>query len=142
MSTIKQPPLTENLVGEDGKPTLAYKLFFDNLWRGDRGTAWNPSFTNLTITGTPTITGRYYQLGQICYFEVKIVPATNTSCTAGTTYINNFPLSMGADGICGAVSGLLGTNLGACDQASGRIYPPSWVAVTIPLTIIGIVRAS
>ncbi len=142
MSTVKAPPIADNLVGDDGKPTLSWKLFFDNLWRGDKGTVWTPTFTNLTIVGTPTITGRYFKLGQITYFEVRVVPFTSTTCNAGTTYINNFPLVMGADGMCGAVSGLLGGNLGMCDSASGRIYPPAWTAVTVPLTIIGIVRAS
>jgi len=41
-----------------------------------------------------------------------------------------------------AVSGLLGTNAGMCDKSSNNIYVPSWSAVTVPLTVVGMVEAS
>lgn len=145
MSTVKSPPIYQPLSDDDsGKASLPWILFFNQLYNGDTGDTWVPLFTNLTTTGaSPTITGRVYKLNQsIAFFRVKIVPGTDTSSTAGTTYINNFPLQMSADGINFAVSGLLGSNSGMCDQTSNNIYVPTWTAVTVPLTIVGMVEAS
>lgn len=144
MSSVKPPPIYAPIAdGDTGLLTLPWILFLNSLFTGDTGTTWQPSFTNLTITGTPTITGRYYQIGRsLCYFKVKIVPATDTSSTAGSTYINNFPLTMNGDGACFAISGLLGSSSGACDSASNHVYVPAWAAVIVPLTIVGIVEAS
>lgn len=145
MSSVQPPPIYQPLASDDsGIAALPWILFFNQVFKGDGGTAWIPTFTNLTVVGTaPVITGVYYKISaSLCYFRVKIVPGTNTSSTAGTTYINNFPLKLSADGACDAVSGLLGTTPGMCDQASNRIYVPAWSAVTVPLTITGTVEAS
>lgn len=142
MATIKAPPIYEPLVESDGKAKLPWILFFNSLFTGDTGTSWTPNFVNLTTVGTPTITGTTYKISQsLVYFSVRIVPATNTTGVAGTTYIDNFPYVLKADGACLAVSGLLGANAGMCDQQTNRIYPPSWSAVTVPLTIVGMVEA-
>jgi hypothetical protein len=144
MSSVKPPPIYQPIItDETGVAALPWVLFFNNIFTGDTGTNWTPQFTNLTVVGAaPTITGRYYKLSQaLSFFRVKIVPGTNTSSTAGTTYINNFPLTMSADGVSFAVSGLLGGGTGMCDQASNLIYPPGWSAVTVPLTILGLVEA-
>lgn len=143
MTTVKAAPIYEPVIEEDGKARLPWILFFNSIFTGDTGTVWTPTFTNLTITGTPTITGKIYKIGQsLAYFSVRIVPATDTASVAGTTYINNFPLTLKADGACLAVSGLLGSNAGMCDSATNRIYVPVWTAVTVPLTVVGIVEAS
>ncbi len=142
MSNVKPPPIYEPVVDDTGIAALQWILFFNNIFTGDTGTSWNPTFTNLTEVGIPTITGKYYKLSQsLVYFSVRIVPSTSTSSTAGSTYINNFPLSVFGDGICFAVSGLLGSSSGMVDAATDRIYPPAWSAVTVPLTIVGIAEA-
>jgi len=119
-------------------------LFFNGIFDGDPGKAWLPNFVNLAVVAPqPTITGRVYKLNAaISFFSLKIIPGTNTSSTAGTSYIDNFPLKMNADGICFAVTGQLGSNSGMCEQASNRIYLPAWSAVTVPLSVIGIVEAA
>lgn len=161
MGSVKPPPIYNPVVdigndggtngngkdsGSSGIATQPWILFFSQLFDGDSGTAWLPLFTNLTeVGGAPSITGIYYQLTRrIAYFRIDIVPqgGSNTSSTAGSTLVNNFPLKMIGNGICFAVSGLLGSNSGACDQTSNNIYVPSWSAVTVPLSIIGIVEAS
>jgi len=110
-----------------------------SVYDGDTGETWTPTFTNLTETGTPTITGRYYRiLRRLCYFSVLIVPGTNTSAVAGSTYINNFPLTFTSDGPCFAVTGLLGDGPGHIVASNNRIYVPPWTTVTVPLTVIGI----
>lgn len=141
--TVKAPPIYQPLTDPDtGIAAIPWILFFNNIFNGDTGTAWTPTFTNLTQVGSPTITGRVYQFGKsLAYFKVKIIPGTSTTAVAGTTYINNFPLIMNGDGACLAVSGLLGTNAGMCDQASNNIYVPAWTAVTVPLSIVGMVEA-
>jgi len=140
--SIQPPPTTNEITDKNQLATLPWILFFNQMFIGDTGASWTPTFTSLTVTGTPTITGRYYKLSQsICYFRVHIVPATNTSATAGTTYVNNFPLTPAANGICFAVSGNLGSNSGQV-ATDGKIYVPTWTTVTVPLTILGIVEAT
>lgn len=141
-SKTTAPPIYELLAEKDGKATLPWILFFNKIFTGDSGVDWTPTFTSLTQTGVPTITGRVYKLSDaISFFRVRIVPATDTSSVAGTTYINNMPVTATADGICFAVSGLVGTTAGMYDSATNRVYVPAWTAVTVPLTIIGIVEA-
>lgn len=142
MTAVKPPPIYENVADEEGKLKLAWVLFMNGIYTGDTGTTWTPTFTNLTVVGAaPTLTGKYYRIGKsLAYFNVKVVPGTNTSSTAGTTYISNFPLRLSADGACIAVSGLLGGGAGMCDQSSNNIYVPAWSAVTVPLTIVGLVE--
>lgn len=141
MSQVQPPPIYENVSDDLGKFKVPWISFFNQVFIGDTGTSWSPSFTNLTEVGAPTITGRYYKISQsLCYFSVKIIPSTSTTATAGSTYINNFPLTANADGACFAVSGLLGGSAGQVDSSTNRIYPPGWTAVTVPLTIIGMVE--
>lgn len=150
MSSIKPPPTYDPLYEASTDPrqpenpiaSLSWILFFNSIFTGDAGTAWFPQFVNLTEVGVPTISGVYYQIGRLCYFRVTIIPVTSTTSTAGTTYINNFPLTMKGDGANIAVSGQLGSNPGMCDSASNNIYVPSWLAVTVPLSIVGLVEAS
>lgn len=144
MSTVKPFPTYSPMVDEDGKATIPALLFFDQVFRGDSGADWTPTATNLTVVGAaPTITGRVYQLSRaVAVFMINIIPGTSTTSTAGSTYFSGFPLTMNGDGFCTAVSGLLGTNGGMADRATNRIYPPAWSAVTVSLTIIGLVEAS
>ncbi len=144
MSNLNPLPTFAPLVEQDGKATREWLIAFEGLFTGDVGTKWTPVATSLTVTGAaPTITGNIYQISSVlAVFTIKIIPGTDTSSTAGVTYFSGFPLVMSGDGACLAVSGLLGTNAGMVDSATGRIYPPGWSAVTVPLTIIGLVEAS
>lgn len=145
MTEITAPPIYQPMVGDiqDLVASLPWILFFNSLYTGDTGTSWTPAFANLTEVGTPTITGRGYRLSRsLVYFSIKIVPGTSTTATAGSTYVSNFPYTMTGDGACIAVSGLLGSTPGMCDSASNHIYVPAWSAITVPLTVVGIVEAS
>lgn len=141
MSSIQPPPITNQVVDQDGIATLPWILFFNQLFVGDTGVEWTPTFTSLTQVGTPTITGRYYKIGALAYFSILITPATSTSATAGTTYVNNFPLDVISDGACFAVSGLVGGNVGMVEASTNRVYVPAWTTVTVPLTVVGLVVA-
>lgn len=141
MAKINPAPIQNPLAEEGtGLATLPWILFFNSLFTGDTGTAWTPVPTSLTQVGTPTITGFYFRSGQFMDFEIHIIPGTNTSSSAGTTYFA-LPFDVLSDGACLAVSGLLGSNAGMVDAATNRCYTPSWVTVTVPLTVVGRVRA-
>lgn len=143
--SLEAPPTQQPIIlDQSGMTATQWIIFFNSMFNGDLGDAWTPTLVNLTIVGsTPQITGRIYSLSQaLKLFTVRIIPGTNTSAVAGTTYINNFPITMLGDGINFAVSGNLGTNAGMCDKATNRIYVPGWTTVTVPLTIMGIVEAT
>lgn len=137
--SIEPPPITDLMIEQNGLARIPWILFFNNIFEGDGGTDWTPTFTSLGSTGTPTITGRYFRITQrLALFFVTITPATNTSSTAGTTYISNFPLVFSYNSIC-----LVGTGSGAVQAIGGirasdnRIYTPAWTNETIPLTVVG-----
>lgn len=140
---IDPPPINDTLADSNNMATLRWILFFNNIYNGDAGTDWTPTFQNLTTVGTPTITGRYYKLSQyLTYFRVIVTPATSTTSTAGSTYIDNFPLRFNADGACLAMRGGEGTQSGHIVASTNRIYTPPWVTVTVPMVIVGLVEAS
>lgn len=142
---MAEPPLYERIVDKSGIATSAWTLFFQALSNGDSGIAWTPSFVNLSSTGTPSFSGKYYKLTKkIIFFRAVVTPSTNTSSTAGTTYINNFPLNMAEDGFVLGVAGDagLGTGLGVAASGSGRIYTPTWTNATVPVKLIGMVEAA
>lgn len=141
MTTL--PPPTRNPLTEGkGELTMPWLIFFNQVFNGDAGTSWTPTFTSLTSSGTPTISGRYYQISQyLCYFNILVTPATNTSSIAGTTYVDNFPLTAASNGVCATVSNNLGGGLGMVNATNNRIYVPTWTTVTTPINIIGIVEA-
>jgi hypothetical protein len=134
------PPLYDKIIDSDDKANLNWTIFFQGLSNGDSGADWSPTFVNLGVSGTPEISGRYYQISKyLTYFSVFINPnGGNTTSTAGSTYIDNFPLPFGGDGIVFALSGNLGDGPGHIVASSNRIYVPSWSAVSIGLTLIGI----
>lgn len=143
MSTSEPPTQTPIVTDQDGYLDIQWVLFFNQVFNGDAGDAWIPTFEGLSGTGVPTFTGRVYRLSQyIALFVARITPAPggNVSGTAGSYFIDNFPLQMAADGICAAVSGNVGTVTGMTTADQNRIYPPTLSAVTNPVTIMGIVE--
>lgn len=141
--TTEAPPTRKPLTENDGVLALPWLLFFNQCFNGDAGTPWTPKFQNLTeVGGAATITGRYYRISQyLCYFNILVTPATNTSAVAGTTFIDNFPLTPSGNGICASLANNLGGGLGMVNAATNRIYVPSWGTVTTPINIVGIVEA-
>lgn len=144
MSNRIEAPIKDPIIGEDGGISMSWALFFNQLAIGDTGKDWNPTFINLTTAGgAPTITGRYYRLSRaMAYFRITIVPAAggSTTGTAGSTYCDNFPLDVRGDSACSVVAGNVGTGNGMVVGLNNRVYPPAWSAVTIPLSIVGLVE--
>jgi hypothetical protein len=135
MSRISDAPIAENVIDDSKKMRPAWVEFCANLTRGDVGTTWTPSITSLASTGTPTISGVYYQNQGFTDWTVKIVPATDTSSTLGVTFIT-LPFTVTADNPCFAVYG--STVAGGIIKASAALaYLTTWVAITMPVTITG-----
>lgn len=140
--TVNPAPITNPVVDQGGLPTLPWTLFFNQSFEGDSGNVWEPNFVGLTGT-TSEIIGRYYQISQyLSYFTINITPDGNTSGVAGTTYIDNFPLTFANDGFNTIISGTAGGSIGVNQRSSNRIYSPAWTNVSSPLTIIGMVEAT
>lgn len=142
--TTSQPPIIEPVVDDENKANLSWVLFFNQMYQGDLGKAWTPNFVSLTqVGGDAVIEGRYYQITKgLAFFRIDVIPATNTSATAGTTYVDNLPLQVNKNGVCFSVSGNLGGSLGSVNELNGRIYVPAWNAVTQKVSVLGIVEAS
>lgn len=142
MSTVPAP-ITQPVIDDNGLPTLPWLLFFNQTFEGDAGEAWTPTFQGLTeVGGSASITGRYYRISQyLVYFRIDIDPATNTSATAGTTYIDNFPLDITDNGMCTVVTNTTGGGIGIANAATNRIYVPAWTNVTTLTTVLGIAEA-
>jgi hypothetical protein len=144
MTGVSPPPNKAEMIDVGGLPTIPWALFFEGIWNGDNGTPWTPVFVGLTeVGGSATMAGKIYRIGRtLCYFTVTVTPVTNTSATAGTTYINNFPLSIKGNGACLALASNTGGNSGMVVQASQRIYVPGWTAVAVPVTVVGFCEAN
>lgn len=143
MALSESAPIYEVLANDEGKATLPYILFFNNLVAGDIGTSWNPTFTGLTEVGTATKTGVYFIISNtLVYFRIIITPATSTTSNAGTTYVDNFPLTINAPAIFGAIAGNANAALGTTNASNNRLYTPGWAALTTPVVLAGIIEAT
>lgn len=139
--TMDAPPVRYP-VDEEGDITLPWLNFFNQTYNGDAGDEWTPNFVSLTTSGVPTITGRYYRVSRfLLYFNILVTPATNTSSTAGTTYVDNLPVEPYSNGVCFSISNNLGGAIGMVNASNNRIYTPTWSTVTTPLNVIGMVEA-
>jgi hypothetical protein len=132
-------PIADKALDDNGKFRPTWIEYFSAVNRGDVGTTWNPTVSNLTAIGTPTITGVYYQNGGFTDFAVKIVPGTSTSSVLGTTTIA-LPFAVVVDAAANVV---VGVNVAqAAINSSGRlVYLPTWSVVVVPITITGRVKS-
>jgi hypothetical protein len=135
------PPRTEELIDEDKFATLNWTAFFESVAAGDAGSTWTPTFTGLTeVGGAATITGAYYRLSaKLVFIKIVITPVTNTSATLGTTFCNNFPLTIRGSNAVTTVSGFTASTAGA---NSTGIYAATWSAITTAVTLTGIIEAN
>lgn len=136
---ISPPPINEILAEQSGLPKIPWISFFNDVFEGDSGTVWTPVFVSLGSTGSPTLSGRYFRINQrTCLFFATIKPSTDTTSTAATTYISNFPLNFALDSVCFAGTGSGAVQaIGGVRASDNRIYTPGWSAVTTPITVVG-----
>jgi len=92
--------------------------------------SWTPTWTGLTVTGSPIMDGKYNVLGKMCFFNVIINPnGGTTASTAGSTYINNPPIASVRD--CNFLISALanaGVNNGVGNMWQNKMYTISWSA--------------
>lgn len=137
--SYNEAPLIDPMVDESRRCRPSWADYFNLVTRGDGGTSFTPVFANLGTTGTPTITGVYYQNQGLTYFAVKIVPATDTSSVAGSTTFA-LPFNVVADTGCDAVVGVT-TARGVVNASSRTVYTPTWTNIAVPITITGLVKS-
>lgn len=142
MSLPELPLQSEAVVDDNKNITLPWQVSLEAISAGDTGTTWTPVFTGLTATGTPTITGIYYQISKaLAYFRIVITPATNTSAVNGTTYCDNFPLTFKNDSANTTVSGFTAATSGTTTSGN-RIYTATWTSIASPITICGVAEVN
>lgn len=91
---------------------------------------WTPVFTNLTVVGDLTVTGKYIKIGRLVYAEMVVQSTTTTASTAGTTY-STLPFPQDSNSTCTAVnySTKASYGVGAVGLGDDRCYTPTWPAV-------------
>ena len=109
--------------------TPASGMTSQNLNWYEEGT-WTPTFTNLTIVGTPTYTGKYTRIGRMVSFTLRIKSTTSTSSSAGATYFNQPIVQFSNRGTLTAANGNASASYGVGLIADdGNCYLPTWVTV-------------
>jgi len=103
------------------------------LYDGYSEGTWTPSFTGLTVVGTPTYTGHFTITGRVVVLNLQILSTTTTaSAGPGTTSFAGLPVTPGTAG--GAVGFVdvngLSLGMGLNPASSGTIFCPSWSAVS------------
>lgn len=102
---------------------------------------WTPSRTSWTDVGSPTVTGRYCQINDKCYFQIKVVPATTVATTAGTSYtslpLTANPADFTGDGSMENITTLIAVGSCVFDLTNNRCYVPTQAATGNTLEIAG-----
>jgi hypothetical protein len=93
---------------------------------------FNPSFTNLTVTGSPVATGRFTQIGKLAYYRVLITANGGTTASAGGTTYCDMPLTVAYDNACAVVDdttlAVIASPTGWVRAANSKLYTPTWTA--------------
>lgn len=126
----------------DGVPTITADVVDGSINSAKLGSAWTtftPSRTGWTDVGAPTVTGRKCRIGNVEYFQVKVVPNTSIATVAGTSYITLPETAVGIGGDASMQNITANTAVGSCviDQTNSRVYVPSQVAAADTFTICG-----
>ena len=102
---------------------------------------WTPTWTGLTVVGAPTYTGRYTRIGRLVFFTVEIAAggANTTASTAGTTFVNNLPLTSAQRGALVAVNEntVVSFGVGLVALAATNAFTPTWAATNANILVSG-----
>lgn len=103
---------------------------------------FSPAFTDLTLSGGDfTVSGRYYTDRNLLFFQVLLTPdgSATSSSTAGTTYLNNLPVTVAAHGPVTVVNyttkAVIGTSI--ADAGTSNAYLPTWSGLNATILIFG-----
>lgn len=138
---VEKPPILVPFFDQNGLISREWNLYFQFLSIGDPGTLWTPTFSGLT--GSPTITGYWYQMGMYQAFFTATINGTSAS-TAGTTYISNFPDTINTDSVILAANSTtnIGIGTGIARAANQRIYTPTWAVTSQIVTVSGTIQTT
>ena len=90
---------------------------------------WNPSFTNLTVVGTPTYTGIFTRIGRSVSFTLRVQSTTTTQSGALATFFS-LPFAPSSNSVMAGVNRTSDASYGnGFIAAFDNGYPPSWPAV-------------
>lgn len=103
--------------------------------------AFTVTRTGWTDVGSPTVTGRYCTVGNVVFFQVKVVPGTTVASVAGTSYFA-LPVaaggsSFGGDGSMVDLTTFINVGNAVIDAANSRCYTPTQTATGDTLEICG-----
>jgi hypothetical protein len=94
---------------------------------------WTPTWTSLTVIGTPTYTGRYVRVGKVVYCQLEVVSTTSTASTANTTSFIGLPFTQQTLAPFSTMTAVNNTNVtsygvGLVNTSVG--YTPTWAAAS------------
>lgn len=135
----------------DGTPTLVTpnigaatgtSLNLSGALTGSNLTVWStftPNRTGWTDVGSATVTGRKCKVGNLGYFQVKVVPGVTTATVAGTSYIDLPFTAAGIGGDASMTDLTTFVSVGNCvvDATNSRVYVPAQAATSDSLNISG-----
>jgi len=112
---------------------------------GDRGASnpatWTPTWTGLTVIGTPIYTGVITKIGQLAFFLSQITAggANTTASTAGSTAITNLPFTVVQHGglMVSTVESVNNFGVGVIIAATTLAYVPTWAVTNNTIIITG-----
>lgn len=100
---------------------------------------WAPSATNLTqVGGSATLSGTYTKIGRQVFWTLKVVPVTNTSSTANSTFFTGLPYTPSDNMGCSASDDAVVSYGNGLVTTVPRVYTPTWGTVTNPVRVWGV----
>ena len=92
--------------------------------------------TGWTDVGTPTVVGRYHQVGRAVEGTIEVTPSTSVATTAGTSYVE-LPITAAGYGSGSMQNVSTNIAIGACvvDRTNSRLYVPTQAATGNTLVI-------
>jgi len=101
--------------------SFAYRdITGQDLW-----TKFTPTFTNLTVVGTPSYAGRFRVDGKLLRFQAQLTSTTSIASTAGSTFMALPIARAGLSGMGVMTNDTTNIAVGVCHIASTGCYLPT-----------------
>jgi len=101
--------------------SFAYRdITGQDLW-----TKFTPTFTSLTVVGTPSYFGRFRVDGKLLRFQVQLSASTTIASTAGATYLDLPIARLGLSGMGTMTNATTNIAVGVCHISSVGCYLPT-----------------
>lgn len=107
--------------------------------------SWTPTWTSLTVVGTPTYTGTYVKIGRMVTCELNITSTTTTASTVNVTTFTGLPYAIAGSANVTACNGANATSYGVgliVATAGGTVLTPTWPAVQTVIMSFSYIAAS